>query len=80
VEVGVLLGTDWALWAKFGVTAVFIYSDTFLVVLLWHVILLASMRQAIRLAILHMSSSGYVIFLWIGVDPFIDATQITGFK
>ena len=62
------------------VIAVFIYSDTFLVMFFWLVILLASVRQSIMLAISDMSSSDHLIFFSILEDLVIEATKTSCFK
>ena len=62
------------------VTVVIIYSDTFLVMFFWLVILLASMRQSIMLAISVMSSSDHLIFFSILEDLVIEATKTSCLK
>ena len=61
-------------------TAVFIYSDTFLVVPLWHVILVVSMWQTIGLAFSHMSSSALAIFFSMLKLPFNGGSVSSGSK
>jgi len=66
--------------SRFHITAVFIYSDTFLVVLLWHVILVVSMRQTIGLAFSHLSSSALAIFFSMLRLPFNGGSVSSGSK
>ena len=63
-----------------SVTAVFIYSDTFLAVFLWHVIMVVSVRQTIGLAFSHMSSSALTIFFSILKLPFNSGSVSSGSK